>query len=90
MVETGRYERPQLPTNDRICLNCSEGVEDEEHLLFSCKKYDTLRKNWVMLLQKPENYDTLCITDKLRVVLDSANAKATGQFLIDCFNVRYG
>ena len=89
-IETGRYERPHLPTNDRICLNCSEGVEDEEHLLFSCKKYDTLRKNWVMLLQKPENYDTLSITDKLRVVLDSTNAKATGQFLIDCFNVRYG
>ena len=88
-METSRYERPQLPANERLCLNCNDAVEDEEHLLFECKNYKNLRNNWALLLAKPENYDTLSTYYKLTIVLDSTNLKVTSQFIIDCFNLRY-
>ena len=77
-----------MPANERLCPNCSDAVEDEEHLLSECKKYTYLRNNWALLLAKPENYDTLSTNDKLAIVLDSTNLKVTSQFLIDCFNLR--
>jgi hypothetical protein len=34
-IETGRYERPYLPREDRLCI-CKKSVEDEAHFLFQC------------------------------------------------------
>ena len=36
-VETGRYER--LALEDRHCFNCTNQVEDEEHVLLHCPIY---------------------------------------------------
>lgn len=41
-LEPGRYER--LLVEERICFNCSECVESEEHVLLSCSLYNDLRK----------------------------------------------
>jgi len=35
-IETGRYNLPPLPVNERTCFNCPDKVEDELHFLFNC------------------------------------------------------
>jgi hypothetical protein len=47
-IETGRYEASRygqhgLPVNERICLCCANGVEDEEHVLCACPAYTSVR-----------------------------------------------
>ena len=41
MVETGRYFG--IAREDRICLYCESGLEDEFHFLFICALYESLR-----------------------------------------------
>ena len=40
-IETGRWARPKLPRQHRVCSKCScTVVEDEVHFLFECPAYD--------------------------------------------------
>ena len=41
-IETGRHCKPPLPRQNRICSVCNV-IEDEEHFLVSCKKYEAER-----------------------------------------------
>ena len=44
--ETGRYSRPPVPVDDRLCVYCNSGrVENEKHFLMECNLYDDLRYN---------------------------------------------
>ena len=37
-IETGRYKRPQIPADQRICLYCNSGmVDDEKHFITGCR-----------------------------------------------------
>ncbi len=43
-IERGRYERPKLDAEQRMCLICNSGEnEDEEHFLIHCNVYDNER-----------------------------------------------
>jgi len=43
-VEVGRYVRPKIPRNERICKLCGTGsVEDEVHFLANCPAYSCER-----------------------------------------------
>lgn len=45
-VETGRYSRPVVPLQDRLCTLCSaNSIEDEIHFLTSCEFYSDIRSN---------------------------------------------
>lgn len=44
LIEKGRYFRPKLCRNLRLCSLCNK-IEDEEHFLLFFKKHDTLRSN---------------------------------------------
>ena len=45
MVETGRYSRPKIKRENRICKLCNtKEVEEERHLIFHCNAYSELRK----------------------------------------------
>ena len=57
-VETGRYEmvkkpggnkkvRMRRPVNERICMCCGNGIEDEYHFLCECPLYDAQRNSLV-------------------------------------------
>ena len=35
MIEEGRTKRPKIPRDERICLLCTEEVEDEIHFLIN-------------------------------------------------------
>lgn len=44
-AETGRYVRPKIPREERICKNCKQNtVESEEHALTECDLYEELRE----------------------------------------------
>jgi hypothetical protein len=43
-VETGRYSRPQVHLNDRLCKLCENSVvEDEQHFMMNCPLYSDIR-----------------------------------------------
>ena len=43
-IEVGRWSRPWVPCNERLCTKCSQSVvEDEFHVLFECPSYSPIR-----------------------------------------------
>ena len=42
LIERGRYFRPRIPREQRICVQCSQ-MEDEEHIFLFCRNYTNLR-----------------------------------------------
>jgi hypothetical protein len=64
-IETGRRETPFVPRALRLCTTCG-AVEDEEHVVYNCPLYDTIRVTFREFLTKypevtrvfnPENVD---------------------------------
>ena len=89
-METGRFERPPIPENFRVCPTCSENViENESHLIFHCETYHSLRQNWFSKVVLPQNFQEIEVSQKLKIVLnDSKNVKVTAQFILDAYNAR--
>ena len=54
-IETGRYKRPKVERESRLCIAC-QLVEDEYHALFICKAHRNIRLKYSVLLDK---YDTV-------------------------------
>ena len=44
-IEMGRWGSEGLPREERICQQCFQGVEDEQHVLLHCDLYSDLREN---------------------------------------------
>ncbi|MCG8429717.1 MAG: reverse transcriptase family protein [Candidatus Omnitrophica bacterium] len=53
-IETGRHQRPQVPSDMRFCEFCSNFVEDEMHFVLDCSKYEKERK---MLFSSLSSFD---------------------------------
>ena len=52
-IETGRFQRPKTPVNERLCTLCDlHQVEDEKHFLLGCPVYAPLRQT---MLQTANN-----------------------------------
>jgi hypothetical protein len=44
-IEKGRHVRPIIPADQRYCKLCnSDKIENEEHFLCDCQKFEVLRK----------------------------------------------
>ena len=43
-IERGRYERPPIPAELRLCPYCPLSVQDEYHFLLECSEYEEHRK----------------------------------------------
>ena len=54
-IETGRYTRPVTPREERICILCRV-VEDEEHVIFHCPIYRSIRLKYADTLSR---YDSV-------------------------------
>ena len=91
-LETGRWARPRIPEEARICQVCQnfdENVEDEFHFIFECFKYSSLRTIWLEKLEIPNNFQILSKDQKLGIILNHPNnVKITAQYLIDIFDMR--
>ena len=48
-IETGRYSRPYVPRERRLCVTCNL-LEDEAHVIFICPLYRTIRVKYTRLL----------------------------------------
>ena len=48
-IETGRYKG--IPREERVCPIC-DVVEDEEHVIFNCRAYNTIRTQFTELLEE--------------------------------------
>ena len=47
-IKIGRYTIPKTHIHDRLCMNCSDNlVEDEVHLLLGCSKFNDLMRDCV-------------------------------------------
>ena len=89
-IETGRYERPRLAENDRICLVCDEvnAIENEQHFLMTCSAYNRIRND---LFSKVEADDFLTWDSTKQfqyLTCDSSIVKSTAQFIINAFDFR--
>ena len=58
-IETGRYERPKLSEEYRICRVCKTEAESEEHFLMRCTAYDDIRKELIPEFDKEKDEDTI-------------------------------
>ena len=53
MIEIGRYHRPPIPVEDRLCPTCNV-IEDEEHFMLECTQYNREALiNWCTNNHKP-------------------------------------
>ena len=88
-IETGRFQRPRLPAEVRLCVICNNGeVEDEAHFLLRCAAY---RRQRLILLDKladTKAFLLLSDKEKLSVLLNGEFVKSTAQFIIDSFDHR--
>jgi hypothetical protein len=91
-IETGRYARPRLPAEARLCQTCTNAeqrIEDEYHFIFECKAYEHERFLWIHKMELPTNFETETPEKKFDLVLNEPkNVKLTAQFLINIFDTR--
>ncbi len=87
MVEIGRYRRPAVPLEQRICPHCSEEViEDECHFITECVKYQTDRKiMFDSIRQLCPNFEHLTMKEKFIYILsaEGPTAQITAKFIAD-------
>ena len=81
-IETGRYVRPIMPRNMRVCSVCVDSVEDEDHALYHCQLYNDVRKNYRSLL---EQYPLITDIFNPKTVVDACQL---GKLLLDIEEVR--
>ena len=53
-IETGRYSRPTIPRENRVCEMCNT-LENESHVIFDCPAYHTVRQKYHNLLSIRNN-----------------------------------
>ena len=89
-IETARFVRPRIPPEERFCLICNNGdVEDENHFLLICSKYDQLRQILYSKIPEFNNYVVLDTNEKLKFLVNHPNmVKQTAKFIVDAFEYR--
>ena len=64
-IETGRYCKPPVPREKRLCYSCKNAIENEEHFILHCQEYNDIRSRYSTCFDKkemceiinPKNYD---------------------------------
>ena len=83
-IETGRYGKERLDRDMRICKYCTLGVpEDEQHFLLDCPYYRLERYDFLRIIARFINIDTLSkeeITTEILKCQNNELASAVGKF----------
>ena len=67
-LETGRFEG--LDEEERVCFNCPQEVESEEHVLIRCPVYDDIRRNTLFEARYfYENFENMSNTEQMCIML---------------------
>ena len=83
-VETGRWQRPVIPYEQRLCENCGR-LDDEYHLLLECQKYHELRLRYI-----PPYYRIRPSMLKCTQLVNSHQKKTLqnmSKFVFECFQL---
>ena len=90
-IETGRWARPKLPRQHRVCSKCScTVVEDEVHFLFECPAYDRIREkyNTVLFAQfggcQEASSTMKHNSDNVRLFMDQEPSFQVAKFVYEC------
>ena len=72
MIEIGRYHRPPIPVEDRLCPTCNV-IEDEEHFMLECTQYNREALiNWCTNNHKPFQLQN---SERFQFILGTRNTK---------------
>ena len=86
MIETGRYQHSKLPADVRFCPVCATSeIENEEHFIINCKKYDHVREKLLDEIKLVTNSKTILNNGSLRSLMTSTNPKIVKLFLYFLF-----
>ena len=91
-IERGRYTRPKTPRHERVCTECNK-IEDEEHFMLFCKKYDKLRSTLFSNLSFNNNSnealseETSSILKKLMNPTTVIETKHICNYIQSCFSL---
>ena len=65
LIEKGRYFRPKIKRENRLCSQCNQ-IEDEQHFLIHCTKFANVRK---LLFKKLNiNLQDLCPSEYMKTI----------------------
>ena len=89
-IETGRYQRPVVPSNERLCKICNMGqVEDEIHFVTKCTAYSKHRE---VLLSEMNltNYNRSPEEKFIKIMKTSKDTEviALGRYILACLQSR--
>ena len=86
-IETGRYSRPPVPRDKRVCYSCKQFIENENHFILYCPCYDHYR------LQYNDIFNVECYMkdNPLKTVMNPSNVKSARRlckFLMNIYELR--
>lgn len=71
-IETLRYTKPITPRSERKCTTCAV-IEDEQHILFECTVFMSIRHNYSSILSRKNSVKSLLNPNNISDVYDVAN-----------------
>ena len=71
-IETGRYERPKIERDQRVCRTCLVR-EDEEHVFFSCPLYTDIRTNHPNIFNETSSVTSILNPVTTELLYETAN-----------------
>ena len=88
-IETGRYCRPKIPINNRVCLHCNQ-VEDETHFILHCNRYTNQREFiFSEIVQYAPTFLTLDTKQKFAYIMSEVTIlKFTAKYCYVCTEIR--
>ena len=90
-IERGRFSKPPVPVDNRVCDYCPSKIEDEFHFLIQCPKYDNVRNTLFSVGQKHcVNFTSLDDRNKfiwLLTTTDTYIISALSDFIFEAFQI---
>ena len=71
-IETGRYERPKVDRDQRVCRTCLVR-EDEEHVFFACPLYATIRTDHPNIFSEMSSVRSILNPSTTDMIYETAN-----------------
>ena len=84
--ETGRYRN--VPVSERLCFNCENVIEDEEHFLLECVLYENPRHIlFDTVMTALPTFDILSKEEKISILIKEY-WKANSKFIAAAWDIR--
>ena len=87
-IETGRFQTPKVPLNDRLCINCNQhAIEDIPHFILFCTRYHVIRLElFNFIVSKFPSFYSLHVKQTIQLILLDNLCKSLPYIFIKCLN----